>query len=129
MESTAINKHGDLKTFFGKLVLHAPSVKIVVKPSSIYVNGASQPWDDKNVFRMENVAIIVKHAGRHDRTITIDFGNDIIVTIRRHMKQDTNMAMSYLNIYIEKETGISPFASGVLGKELYKIIKQNAFII
>ncbi|CAC5406521.1 unnamed protein product [Mytilus coruscus] len=102
VESTARNDHGDLKTFFGELVLRAPSVEIVVKPSSIYFNGASLSWDDKDVFRMENVAIIVKFVGRHDRTMTIDFGNDIIVTIRRHMKQDTNMALSYLNIYIGK---------------------------
>ncbi|CAC5406716.1 unnamed protein product [Mytilus coruscus] len=123
VESTARNEHGDLKTFFGELVLSAPSVEIVVKPSSIYFNGAFLSWNDKNVFRMENVAIIVKYVGRHDRTMTIDFGNDIIVTIRRHMKQDTNMAMSYLNIYIEKETGISQFASGVLGELVHKSTK------
>ena len=122
MESTARNEHGDLKTFFGVLVLRTPTVEIVVKPSSIYFNGASLSWDDKAVFRMENVAIIVKYVGRHDRTMMIDFGNDVIVSIRRHMKQDTNMAMSYLNIYIEKETGISQFASGVLGEELYRIV-------
>ncbi|CAC5406714.1 Inter-alpha-trypsin inhibitor heavy chain H4 [Mytilus coruscus] len=123
VESTARNEHGDLKTFFGELVLRAPSVEIVVKPSSIYFNGASLSWDDKDVFRMENVAIIVKFVGRHDRTMTIDFGNDIIVTIRRHMKQDTNMTLSYLNIYIEKETGISQFASGVLGELVHKSTK------
>ncbi|XP_052059437.1 inter-alpha-trypsin inhibitor heavy chain H3-like [Mytilus californianus] len=123
VESTARNEHGDLKTFFGELVLRAPSVEIIVKPSSIYFNGASLSWDDKDVFRMENVAIIVKFVGRHDRTMTIDFGNDIIVTIRRHMKQDTKMALSYLNIYIEKETGISQFASGVLGELVHKSTK------
>ncbi|XP_052059439.1 inter-alpha-trypsin inhibitor heavy chain H3-like [Mytilus californianus] len=123
VESTARNEHGDLKTFFGELVLRAPSVEILVKPSSIYFNAASLSWDDKDVFRMENVAIIVKFVGRHDRTMTIDFGNDIIVTIRRHMKQDTNMALSYLNIYIEKETGISQFASGVLGELVHKSTK------
>ncbi|XP_063421441.1 inter-alpha-trypsin inhibitor heavy chain H3-like [Mytilus trossulus] len=123
VESTARNEHGDLKTFFGELVFHSPSVKILVKPSSIYFNGASQSWDDKNIFQIDNVSIIVKYVGRHDRTMTIDFGNDIIVTIRRHMKQDTTMAMSYLNIFIEKETGISQFASGVLGELVHKSTK------
>ncbi|CAG2250624.1 unnamed protein product [Mytilus edulis] len=123
VESTARNEHGDFKTFFGVLVLRTLTVEIVVKPSSIYFNGASLSWDDKTVFRMENVAIIVKHVGRHDRTMMIDFGNDVIVSIRRHMKQDTNMAMSYLNIYIEKETGISQFASGVLGELVHKSTK------
>ncbi|XP_076107954.1 inter-alpha-trypsin inhibitor heavy chain H3-like [Mytilus galloprovincialis] len=123
VESTARNEHGDFKTFFGVLVLRTPTVEIVVKPSSIYFNGASLSWDDKTVFRMENVAIIVKYVGRHDRTMMIDFGNDVIVSIRRHMKQDTDMAMSYLNIYIEKETGISQFASGVLGELVHKSTK------
>ena len=113
--STVKNTHDDLKTFIGVLVILTPFVNIEITPSNIIFNGAALSWDDLSIFRMLGVEINVKKSGVHDRTMMIDLGNDITLKIKRRMKEGTHMAQSYLNMNIDKETGISTVAAGILG--------------
>ena len=113
--STAKNMYGDFKTFIGEFVILTPSFQIHIKPNDIIFNGASLSWNDENVFKMEGIKMYVTINGTHNRILQIDLGNNIVIGIKRNMMEDTNMAVSYLNMYIENESGISNMAGGILG--------------
>ena len=113
--SKSKNIYGQYKTFIGELVILAPSARINIKPGDIVFSGASLSWNDEQVFRMEGIAIMVNTNGRHGRTLKINFGNDISVEIRRFMKEDTDRDVSYLNMYINNEKGLSDMSEGILG--------------
>lgn len=49
------------------------------------------------------------------RVLRIDFGNDVQIVIKRTIAYG-NMAVDYLNVYIENEAGLSENSSGMLGK-------------
>lgn len=101
----------------------APAARIYIKPDDIIFNGAALSWNDESVFEMEGIKIHVNRNELHDRTVYIDFGNDIIIEIRRLMKKGTDRAVNHLNMYIDKETGISNIAGGILGKvTFYQIL-------
>ncbi|VDI34279.1 Hypothetical predicted protein [Mytilus galloprovincialis] len=118
--STAKKHNGEFKTFVGELVILAPAARIYIKPDDIIFNGAALSWNDESVFEMEGIKIHVNRNELHDRTVYIDFGNDIIIEIRRLMKKGTDRAVNHLNMYIDKETGISNIAGGILGQFVHK---------
>ncbi|CAG2250625.1 unnamed protein product [Mytilus edulis] len=118
--STAKKNNGEFKTFVGELVILAPASRIYIRPDDIIFNGAALSWNDESVFEMEGIKIHVNRNELHDRTVYIDFGNDIIVEIRRLMKEGTDRNVNHLNMYIDKESGISNIAGGILGQFVHK---------
>jgi len=127
--STAKNMYGDFKTFIGEFVILTPSVHIHIKPNDIIFNGASLSWNDENVFKMEGIKMYVTINGTHNRILQIDLGNNIVIGIKRNMMEDTNMAVSYLNMYIESEAGISNMAGGILGMLVCFVKNNRTYII
>ena len=129
ISSTAKNMYGDFKTFIGEFVILTPSVHIHIKPNDIIFNGASLSWNDENVFKMEGIKMYVAINGTHNRILQIDLGNNIVIGIKRNMMEDTNMAVSYLNMYIENEAGISNMAGGILGMLIFFILSHSNVVV
>ncbi|XP_052059434.1 inter-alpha-trypsin inhibitor heavy chain H3-like isoform X6 [Mytilus californianus] len=120
VRSTMKKKDGEFKTFIGEIVILAPAARIDIKPDEITFNGAVLSWNDASVFEMEGIKIHVNGNVFHGRTVHIDFGNDISIEIRRLMIEGTERVVSYLNMYIDNEQGISDMAGGILGQFVHK---------
>ncbi|CAC5406707.1 unnamed protein product [Mytilus coruscus] len=120
VRSTMKKKDGEFKTFIGEIVILAPAARIDIKPDEIKFNGAVLSWNDASVFEMEGIKIHVNGNVLHDKTVHIDFGNDISIKIRRLMIEGTERVVSYLNMYIDNEQGISDMAGGILGQFVHK---------
>jgi hypothetical protein len=45
------------------------------------------------------------------------------------MMEDTNMAVSYLNMYIENEAGISNMAGGILGMLIFFMLSHSNVVV
>ncbi|CAC5406710.1 unnamed protein product [Mytilus coruscus] len=120
VRSTMKKKDGDFKTFIGEIVILAPAARIDIKPDEIEFNGDVLSWDDASVFEMEGIKIHANDNVLNDRTVHIDFGNDISIEIRRLIKEGTERVVSYLNMYIDNEKGISDKAGGILGRFVHK---------
>ncbi|XP_052059433.1 inter-alpha-trypsin inhibitor heavy chain H3-like isoform X5 [Mytilus californianus] len=120
VRSTMKKKDGEFKTFIGEIVILAPAARIDIKPDEIKFNGHVLSWDDASVFEMEGIKIHANDNVLNDRTVHIDFGNDISIEIRRLMKEGSERVVSYLNMYIDNEKGISDKAGGILGRFVHQ---------
>lgn len=111
---------GSSKTFIGELFLQTRNVQMHIKPDDITFDGASLAWNEEHAFEMNNITINFNRNGRHGNTMYIELGNDVSIEIRRLMKEDTGLNVNYLNMNIDKETGISDKAEGILGQFVHK---------
>ncbi|XP_052059440.1 inter-alpha-trypsin inhibitor heavy chain H3-like [Mytilus californianus] len=113
------NRFGKYKTFIGNIFVMTPSVQIHIKPNQVIVNGSPVSWNNI-AYASELVRIHVNKTVHHDETMFIHFGNDISVIIRRLMNDTYSQGVDYLNFNIDKETGISNIANGILGQFVHK---------
>ncbi|XP_063438872.1 inter-alpha-trypsin inhibitor heavy chain H2-like [Mytilus trossulus] len=111
---------GSFKTFIGELYLQTHNAQIHIKPDDITFNGASLSWNEEHVFEMNNIKIQFNRNRRHGNIMHLELGNDVAIEIRRLMKEDTGLNVNYLNMNIDKETGISDKAGGILGQFVHK---------
>ncbi|XP_063438871.1 inter-alpha-trypsin inhibitor heavy chain H3-like [Mytilus trossulus] len=117
VRSTMKKKDGEFKTFIGEIVVLAPASRIHIKPDKIRFNGAEKSWTDLFDFKMEGSKIFIYG---NIRSVYIYFGNNVSIEIRRFMKDGTERDVSYLNMYIDNEKGVSNMAGGILGEFVHK---------
>lgn len=110
-------ENGEYKTFIGKIVILAPRIRIEITPEKVVLNGEKFSWNDEHMFRMFGLKFGVGVVGQKDRVLKIDFENDISMQIKRTEKDGINTDVNYLNIYLDKEAGLSKEAGGILGKK------------
>lgn len=108
--------HGKFKTFIGKIVILAPRVRIDITPEKVLFNGAELSWNDEHVFGMFGLQFHVGVTSTYDRVLKIDFEKNISIKIKRSSKEGTNRDVDYLNLYLDKEFGLSKQAGGILGE-------------
>lgn len=113
IHSWSMNKYGSEKTFMGRIVVITKGFTLFVSPSSILLNGAFLSWDSEVPFNYEGTSIYVV-LRMTERLLYIDLGNDVRIVIKQVIRKDQNM-VDYLNVYIDKENGLSHNAGGLLG--------------
>ncbi|CAG2189689.1 unnamed protein product [Mytilus edulis] len=120
VRSTMKKKDGEFKTFIGEIVILAPASRIHIKPDKITFNGDVKSWNDEGIFEMEGSKIHIYGNALHERSVYIGFENNVSIEIRRPLKDGTERDVSYLNMYIDNEKGVSNMAGGILGEFVHK---------
>ncbi|XP_071156876.1 inter-alpha-trypsin inhibitor heavy chain H3-like [Mytilus edulis] len=120
VRSTMKKKDGEFKTFIGEIVILAPASRIHIKPDKITFNGDEKSWNDEGIFEMEGSKIHIYGNALHERSVYIGFENNVSIEIRRPLKDGTERDVSYLNMYIDNEKGVSNMAGGILGEFVHK---------
>ncbi|CAG2257168.1 Inter alpha-trypsin inhibitor, heavy chain 4,Inter-alpha-trypsin inhibitor heavy chain H3,Inter-alpha-trypsin inhibitor heavy chain H4 [Mytilus edulis] len=120
VRSTMKKKDGEFKTFIGEIVILAPASRIHIKPDKITFNGDVKSWNDEGIFEMEGSKIHIYGNALHERSVYIGFENNVSIEIRRPLKDGTERDVSYLNMYIDNEKGVSNMAGGILGQFVHK---------
>lgn len=108
------NRFGKYKTFIGEIFVMTPNVQIHIKPNQVIVNGSPISWNNID-YESELVRIHINKTVHHEEKLFLHFGNDISVVIRRLMNDTDSQGVDYLNFNIDKETGVSYIADGILG--------------
>lgn len=98
----------------GEIVILFKSHVMKVTTTKIVFDGAELFWADEYPYFLNDVVVEIVTIKR-SRVLRVDFGNDVQVAIKRTIAS-ANMAVDYLNVYIENETGLSKYSSGILGK-------------
>ena len=98
----------------GEIVIIYKSITIRLTPRRILLDDAEVSWEDERPFVFSGIKLSVISGGTTTRILRIDLGNDVhlLVKSRRASKK---MAVDYLNLYIDKEDGLSKDAEGILG--------------
>lgn len=112
--SFKFDTHHRMKTFMGEIVILFKSHVMKVTTTKIVFDGAELFWGDEFPYFLNDVVVEIVTIKR-SRVLRVDFGNDVQVAIKRTIAS-ANMAVDYLNVYIENETGLSKYSSGILGK-------------
>ncbi|XP_071156829.1 inter-alpha-trypsin inhibitor heavy chain H3-like isoform X1 [Mytilus edulis] len=120
VRSTMKKKDGEFKTYIGEIVILAPASRIHIKPDKITFNGDVKSWNNESLFEIEGSKIHIYGNALHERSVYIGFENNVSIEIRRPLKDDTERDVSYLNMYIDNEKGVSNMAGGILGQFVHK---------
>ncbi|VDI01986.1 Hypothetical predicted protein [Mytilus galloprovincialis] len=115
------NRFRKYKTFIGEIFVMTPYVQIHIKPNQVIVNGSPISWNNI-AYASELVRIHINKTVHHEEKLFLHFGNDISVVIRRLMNDTDSQGVDYLNFNIDKETGVSYIADGILGQFVHKTI-------
>lgn len=115
--SFKFDTHHRMKTFMGEIVILFKSHVMKVTTTKIVFDGAELFWTDEYPYFLNDVVVEIVTIKR-SRVLRVDFGNDVQVAIKRTIAS-ANMAVDYLNVYIENETGLSKYSSGILGQFLH----------
>ena len=112
--SFKLDSHQRMKTFMGEIVILYETHVLKVTPNKILYDGAELFWSDGQPYNFNDLVIEIVTI-RGCRVIRVDFGNNVQITIKRTIAS-VNMAVDYLNLYIENEAGLSNSSDGILGK-------------
>nr|XP_022300432.1 inter-alpha-trypsin inhibitor heavy chain H3-like isoform X2 [Crassostrea virginica] len=118
--SFKLDSHQRMKTFMGEIVILYETHVLKVTPNKILYDGAELFWSDGQPYNFNDLVIEIVTI-RGCRVIRVDFGNNVQITIKRTIAS-VNMAVDYLNLYIENEAGLSNSSDGILGQFLHRFV-------
>ncbi|XP_060080552.1 inter-alpha-trypsin inhibitor heavy chain H3-like [Ylistrum balloti] len=115
-------KDGRMRTYFGRVALLVHNITIMIDPANIHVGKTSLSWDDERPSYVRNLRFYIFTDDTDTRVLHVDVGDSVKISIKRHLAVDSTQ-VNYLNVYFNKEEGISRHAEGVLGQLHHKKIK------
>ncbi|XP_033745783.1 inter-alpha-trypsin inhibitor heavy chain H3-like isoform X2 [Pecten maximus] len=115
-------KDGRMRTYFGRIALLLHNISVMVDPATINVGDLSLSWDDERPVNHHDLRFYIFSDDTDTRVLHVDVRNSIQISIKRHLAVDYSQ-VNYLNVYLDKEDGLSGQAGGVLGQLRHKKIK------
>ncbi|XP_069141634.1 inter-alpha-trypsin inhibitor heavy chain H2-like isoform X1 [Argopecten irradians] len=115
-------KDGRMRTYFGRVGLLLHNITAMIDPATINVGKLSLSWDDERPTYYHNLRIHISTDDSDTRVLQIDVRNSIRISIKRHLAINASQ-VNYLNVYLDREEGLSRHAEGVLGQLHHKKIK------
>lgn len=121
ISSMSMNKYGFEKTFMGDVVVITKHFTLSVNTTHIFMNGAYLTWDTELPFKYKgaNINIVLKDTSH--RLLSADLGHDVKIIIKRV----EHTTVHYLNVFLDKEKGLSREAAGIIGQFVRKKLKME----
>ncbi|OWF55795.1 inter-alpha-trypsin inhibitor heavy chain H3-like isoform X2 [Mizuhopecten yessoensis] len=121
-------KDGRMRTYFGRVAMLLHNITITIDPANINVGKHSLSWDNERPFYTHNLHLHISTDDTDTRVLHVDVRDSITISIKRHLAVDSTQ-VNYLNVYLDKEEGLSRQAEGVLGQLHHKKIKIKDIIL